>query len=106
MSAERSPRAARNGRPGHRGKRVMASIARKMSLVLCSLAALVGLTVPSPAQEGKSLIKEIQQRGELRVGYATADPHQFKDSSTGQWKGIAVDIMDEWAKELGVKHVP
>ncbi len=88
------------------GGRVMASTARKMSLILGLLAIILALAVPSPAQESKSLIKEIQQRGELRVGYATADPHSFKDSTTGQWKGIAVDIMDDWAKELGVKHVP
>jgi polar amino acid transport system substrate-binding protein len=70
-------------------------------VVLVLLAAAVS---PSLAQE-KSLIKEIQQRGELRVGYALADPHAIKDSATGQWKGIAVEIMEEWAKELNVKHV-
>jgi polar amino acid transport system substrate-binding protein len=83
----------------------MASIARTLSRTLWILAAVVALTLPAAAQEGKSLIKEIQQRGELRVGYAPADPHQFKDSASGQWKGIAVEIMEEWAKELGVKHV-
>jgi polar amino acid transport system substrate-binding protein len=83
----------------------MTSMWRKAGLigVLLGVAGLLG---SASAQEPKSLIKEIQQRGELRVGYATADPHSFKDAATGQWKGIAVDIMDEWAKELGVKHVP
>src|ERR1700745_1507223 len=84
----------------------MASVARRLSLVVGVLVARVAVTAPALAQEGKSLIKEIQQRGELRVGYATADPHQFKDSTTGQWKGIAVDLMEDWAKELGVKRVP
>jgi polar amino acid transport system substrate-binding protein len=68
-------------------------------------AALTLVAATAAAQEPKSLIKEIQQRGELRVGYATADPHSFKDSTSGQWKGIAVDIMEGWAQELGVKHV-
>ncbi|MBI3456956.1 MAG: transporter substrate-binding domain-containing protein [Candidatus Rokubacteria bacterium] len=83
----------------------MASITRKIGFAVGLLAVTIALAVPSPAQERKSLIKEIQQRGELRVGYATADPHSIKDSTTGQWKGIAADIMEEWAKELGVKHV-
>ncbi len=83
----------------------MATITRKVSLVVGLLFAFAVLASPSPAQERKSLIKEIQQKGELRVGYATADPHSIKDSATGQWKGIAVDIMEDWAKELGVKHV-
>lgn len=84
----------------------MASTWRKAGWILGSLIGVAALLGPASAQEPKSLIKEIQQRGELRVGYATADPHSFKDTATGQWKGIAVDIMDEWAKELGVKHVP
>lgn len=75
-------------------------------LVIGLLAVVAGLVTQSVAQERKSLIKEIQQRGELRVGYASADPHSFKDSASGQWKGIAVDIMEEWAKEMNVKHVP
>jgi polar amino acid transport system substrate-binding protein len=69
-----------------------------------TVLAMVATVSPALAQD-KSLIKEIQQRGELRVGYAVADPHQFKDAASGQWKGIAVEIMEEWAKELGVKHV-
>lgn len=69
-----------------------------------TVLAMVATVGPALAQD-KSLIKEIQQRGELRVGYAVADPHQFKDAASGQWKGIAVEIMEEWAKELGVKHV-
>ena len=79
---------------------------RQVLTLLIVLASLLVLTAPAPASaQEKSLIKEIQQRGELRVGYAVADPHQFKDAATGQWKGIAVEIMEEWAKELGVKHV-
>jgi len=79
---------------------------RQLLALLAALASLLVLTASSPASaQEKSLIKEIQQRGELRVGYAVADPHQFKDAATGQWKGIAVELMEEWAKELGVKHV-
>jgi polar amino acid transport system substrate-binding protein len=75
---------------------------RTVAGLFCAIALLAA---SAHAQERRSLIKEIQQRGELRVGYATADPHSFKDSTSGQWKGIAVDIMEEWAQELGVKHV-
>ncbi len=79
-------------------------------VVLASMLALLGLTAwqaaaPAPAEQ-KSLLAEIKDKGELRVGYAVADPHQFKDPSTGEWKGIAVDIMSNWAEVLGVKHVP
>lgn len=83
----------------------MVTIMRKVSLVVGLLFVFAVLASPSVAQERKSLIKEIQQKGELRVGYATADPHSIQDSATGQWKGDAVDIMQAWATVLGVKHV-
>ena len=46
---------------------------RQLLALLAVFATLLLLTVPSPASaQDKSLIKEIQQRGELRVGYAVA----------------------------------
>lgn len=84
----------------------MRSMLHRTGFVVVGLLAMLAiLAAPSFGQERKALIKEIQQKGELRVGYATADPHSFKDSTTGQWKGIAVEIMEEWAKEMNVKHV-
>jgi polar amino acid transport system substrate-binding protein len=83
----------------------MRDLLPRFRAVLCLALMLAMLAVSAQAQEQKSLLKEIQQRGELRVGYATADPHSYKDSTSGQWKGIAVEIMQEWAQELGVKHV-
>ena len=79
---------------------------RGLFALLATLTVLLVVAAVSPAlAQDKSLIKEIQQRGELRVGYALADPHAIKDSASGQWKGIAVEVMEEWAKELNVKHV-
>ena len=83
----------------------MKSMWRGFGVVVGVMVVLGLIAGVSWAQEPKSLLKEIQQRGELRVGYATADPHSFKDSTTGRWKGTAVDIMEEWAKEMNVKHV-
>src|SRR5919201_2579603 len=74
----------------------------RILIVLASLLSVVGLTAyraAAPlASDQKSLLSEIKDKGELRVGYAVADPHQFKDPTTGEWKGIAVDIMTNWAE--------
>jgi len=83
----------------------------RIAVILASLLAVVALAACqaiAPAQQAgpKSLIAEIKQKGELKVGYAVADPHQFKDPATGEWKGIAVDMMQDWATVLGVKHTP
>ena len=46
----------------------MTSVARRVSLVLGCLAVMIALAVPSLAQEGKSLIKEIQSPPIKTVG--------------------------------------
>jgi len=77
-----------------------------LAAILLAVAAMVWHGGVSSAADQRSLIADIKSKGELRVGYAVADPHQFKDPSTGEWKGIAVDMMADWAQVLGVKHVP
>ena len=69
-----------------------------------AVAATVGVG-QAQTMERHSLLQEIRDKGELRVGYAPADPHAIKDPNTGQWSGIAYDIMDNLAQALQVKHV-
>jgi polar amino acid transport system substrate-binding protein len=84
-------------------------IARVLVVLSCAVAlfglSACGLAQSNTAQGPKSLLGEIKQKGELRVGYAVADPHAFKDPTSGEWKGIAVDMMKDWAQVQGVKHV-
>lgn len=54
----------------------------------------------------KSLIAEIKARGELRVGFASAQPWQMQNATSGAWEGVYVDVMADWAKTLGVKFTP
>jgi polar amino acid transport system substrate-binding protein len=76
------------------------------SVLLVMVFAVGQFPVSGQVGGAKSLLKEIHDKGELRVGLALAEPHQFKDLATGEWKGIAVDIMKDWAKVLNVKFVP
>ena len=80
---------------------------RGLFALLAMLTVLLVAAAVSPAlAQDKSLIKEIQQRGELRVGYARSRPtRRSRTPPAAQWKGIAVELMEEWAKELDVKHV-
>ena len=52
-----------------------------------------------------SLLQQMVSRGELRVGLASAQPWQVQDPKTGQWNGVFVDLMRNWATVLGVKFV-
>ena len=58
------------------------------------------------SNDATSLITQIQHRGELRVGLASAQPWQVHDPKTQQWSGVFVDVMRDWAKTLGVKFTP
>jgi polar amino acid transport system substrate-binding protein len=83
------------------GKKVL------LGLVVVVLVTVAACGSNNPTNAGsKSLIAQIKQRGELRVGVASAQPWQMKDPSTGVWEGVFVDVMADWAKTLGVKFTP
>ena len=48
--------------------------------------------------------KTIQKNGELRVGTTGDwDPMSMKDPATNKYKGFDIDVMNELAKDMGVK---
>jgi polar amino acid transport system substrate-binding protein len=73
-------------------------------VILGSVAACGSST--STASGPKSLLADIKARGELRVGFASAQPWQSKNPTTGAWEGVYVDVMADWATTLGVKFTP
>ena len=78
-----------------------------VALLLVAVAACGGTSSSAnPTSGGKSLIAAIKSRGELRVGFASAQPWQMKDATTGDWQGVYVDVMKDWANTLGVKFTP
>lgn len=56
------------------------------------------------AQDGKSTIDQIKERGVLRVpAILNEDPYFNKDPRTGQWRGFVIDMAGDIAKTLGVE---
>lgn len=69
------------------------------------MAVLGTVLIAGSAQaESASRLKNILDKGELRVG-TTGDwnPMTIKDPATNSYKGFDIDIMKELAKDLGVK---
>lgn len=64
-----------------------------------ALAAGIGAAVPAHAD----LIKEIQDRGTLRVGMAESPPWQSPDPASGDYQGFNVDLATRVAGIMGVK---
>jgi ABC-type amino acid transport substrate-binding protein len=56
---------------------------------------------PSAAADDK--IRDIQDRGVMRVCFADSVPSSYKDPQTGNWVGFNVDMSELVAQELGVK---
>ena len=54
----------------------------------------------------ESRLQDILKSGEIRVG-TTGDwnPMTFKDPSTNEYKGFEIEIVEELAKDMGVKLV-
>ncbi len=63
------------------------------------------LTSSANAQENakESAYDRVIRTGTLRCGYVVWDPYLVKDPNTGNYSGIAYDIMQEVGKELNVK---
>lgn len=48
-------------------------------------------------------IKEIKERGVLRIGVAEGPPYQFPDPVSGEWVGMNIDLAREVAQIMGVE---
>lgn len=90
MSVERSKQEA-NVKVISRIAVVVAAAVIVMSVGACQSAS-------TDATGPKSLIQEIKDRGELRLGVASAQPWQWEDPATGEWQGVYIDIMRDWAE--------
>lgn len=84
------------------GKKVLIGF---VVVVLATVAAC-GSSNNNTNSGPKSLIDQIKTAGELRVGVASAQPWQMKDPNTGEWGGVFVDVMADWATVLNVKFSP
>ncbi len=58
----------------------------------------------SSGQAGNTLIQNIKNSGQLRIGVAPDKPNLYQNAS-GQWVGVYIDLANDWAKVLGVKLV-
>lgn len=70
-----------------------------------AVAAVASIAAgPAIAQDGKSTIDQIKERGVLRVpAILNEDPYFNKDPRTGEWRGFVIDMAGDIAKTLGVE---
>ena len=68
------------------------------------ILAIISLLIISTAVSAESKLETIKKNGELRVGTTgDFDPMSMKDPATNEYKGFDIDVMNELAKDLGVK---
>ncbi|MDC1096813.1 ABC transporter substrate-binding protein [Pelagibacteraceae bacterium] len=69
-----------------------------------NILALITLLIFTTAANADSRLQTIQKNGELRVGTTGDwDPMSMKDPATNKYKGFDIDVMNELAKDMGVK---
>ncbi len=68
------------------------------------ILAVITILIMSTAVNAESKLDIIKRNGELRVGTTGDwDPMSMKDPATNKYKGFDIDVMNELAKDLGVK---
>jgi polar amino acid transport system substrate-binding protein len=75
----------------------------RMALASVTALILVGFLAAGPARAQEKLWEKVQSEGVLKVGAAVAAPHAIRDPKTGQWSGVAIDVMKKLADTLEVK---
>ena len=68
---------------------------------IIAAAAVVTMAMSANAFS-ENLWEDVQAAGVLKIGCAIADPHVIKDPKTGEYSGVAVDVLRELAKHLEV----
>lgn len=84
---------------------------RSLSLVWLACLAAVSLALAgcgprnggSSAGAGPSVYNRVVNSGVIRCGYVTYPPGCVKDSKTGKLSGVCVEVLEEAAKNLGLR---
>ncbi|OQX18215.1 MAG: hypothetical protein BWK76_08185 [Desulfobulbaceae bacterium A2] len=87
----------------------MKKVAFVSAFVALAVSVLVGLGLPSKSQVGESkpatssVSDQITQSGKIRVGYVNVSVGFNVDPKTQEKTGIFVDVLEEMAKNMGLK---
>ena len=75
-----------------------------MKKIIVTLFTILITSTALANHHGNSKLAAIKKSGELRVGTTGDwDPMSMKDPATNKYKGFDIDVMQELAKDLGVK---
>jgi polar amino acid transport system substrate-binding protein len=74
----------------------------RMGLAGAAALVLGGVLAGGPAEAQEKLWEKVQSEGVLKVGAAVAAPHAIRDPKTGQWSGVAIDVLKKSAETLDV----
>jgi polar amino acid transport system substrate-binding protein len=77
---------------------------KKLVFACLGILIIAGLTAAGDqASAQEKLWAKAQSEGELRIGAAVAAPHAIRDPKTGEWSGVAIDVLRKFAEGMGVE---
>ncbi|MEJ0067447.1 MAG: transporter substrate-binding domain-containing protein [Pseudomonadota bacterium] len=74
-----------------------------MRKLLGSLLMIGTLGTAMPARADESALDKIKQAGTMKVCVAQISPESYKDSRSGEWRGVMIDLVKELADWMKVK---
>lgn len=83
----------------------MKLLTRPLRYLLTAILLGSTLLASMAASAADSTWEQIQQTKQLRLGVAPGDPWFYKDPISGKWTGVAYQIGEKIAADLGVKMV-
>ena len=76
----------------------------KITAVCLGILMVFGVGAMSQdALAQEKLWEKVQNEGVLKVGAAVAAPHAIRDPKTGEWSGVAIDVLRKFAEGLDVE---
>lgn len=74
---------------------------RRLAQGLLGAALLAIAAGPAAAQE--SVLDKVKKAGSMKVCVAQISPESYKDSRTGEWRGVMIDLVQELADWMKTK---
>lgn len=73
------------------------------ALALVATLAVATIAPPWSGAQSPSTLDQVRARGTLKVGWGVWFPYVYRDPKTRELQGLSVDILQDLARELGVK---
>lgn len=78
---------------------------KKLTMFLTAATVLVLGACGDSGDGGEGKLAELQDAGEISVGFSNEPPYAFENSNTGELEGASIDIAEAVFSEMGIDEI-